>query len=276
MQFKIVLQCLDEKPVLPLSYQYELSAWIYRVIENADADFAAQLHQRGHQTPLRKSFKLFCFSQLDVPRRRIEGDRLHIECREVSFLIGFYIDRTAEEFVRGLFQAQRFVLGDRNTQAAFSVKTVEVRHPLSLRDGEPVRIRARSPIVVARKRDEGRPDEYLHPDDPDFGRLLFLNLVEKYRAATGEEPPRFWDAAQFGYRRVGSEPKSKLITIKSGKAAQTRVKGYLFDFELQAPAALVELGLLAGFGRMNGEGFGLGEVVDFSRREEDVSLIARH
>jgi CRISPR-associated endoribonuclease Cas6 len=260
MQFKIALQCLDPQPTLPLSYQYELSAWIYRVIENADSDFAAYLHQRGHQTPQRKSFKLFCFSQLDVPRRRIEGDRLHIESREASLLIGFYMDRTAEEFVRGLFQEQKFTLGDRASRASFSVKTVEMRPPNLPASGVPVHIRTRSPLVIARKR-EGRPDEYLHPDDPDFGRLLFLNLLEKYRAATGHEPPRFWDAAQFGFRVVGGEPRSQLITLKSGKAAETRVRGYRFDFGLDAPRELVELGLLAGFGRMNAEGFGCGEIL---------------
>lgn len=261
MQFKITLQCLDTHPVLPLSYQYELSAWIYRVIENADAQFAAYLHQRGYQTPQRKSFKLFCFSQLEASRRRIVGDRLHIESPEVALLLGFYMDRTAEEFVRGLFQAQTFTLGDRISRARFSVKTVEMC-PLNLSaDGQPVRIRTRSPLVIARKRPDGQPDEYLHPDDPDFGRLLFLNLLEKYRAATGHEPPRFWDAAQFGYRRIGPEPKSKLITLKSGKAAETRVRGWLFDFEVDVPRELLEISLLAGFGRMNSEGFGFGEIV---------------
>ena len=76
MQFKITLRCLDSEPVLPVNYQYELSAWIYRVIRYADADYAEYLHRNGHRTPERKSFKLFCFSHLDVPQRRIEGDRL--------------------------------------------------------------------------------------------------------------------------------------------------------------------------------------------------------
>ncbi|HRI59313.1 MAG TPA: hypothetical protein PK228_06310, partial [Saprospiraceae bacterium] len=116
MQFKITLRCLDEKPVLPVNYQYELSAWIYKVLQNADAEYAAFLHRHGYTTG-RKSFKLFCFSQLNVPRRSIEGDRLHILSREVSFTIGFYLDRAAEEFVRGLFSEQQFSLGDRTSRA---------------------------------------------------------------------------------------------------------------------------------------------------------------
>lgn len=261
MQFKITLRCLDEKPILPMNYQYELSAWIYKVIQHADAEYATLLHSKGHQTPGRKSFKLFCFSQLNIPKRRAEGDRLHIESGEISFLIGFYLERTAEEFVRGLFLSQRFSIGDRTSRAQFMVQTVEVR-PLQLPDGPgPVRIRALSPVVIARKRTDGQHDEYLAPDDPDFGRLLFLNLLEKYRAATAAEPPGWWDTGRFVFQPVGGPPRSKLVAIKAGTAAQTKVRGHMFDFEVDAPAELLELGLLAGWGRENALGFGCGVVV---------------
>jgi CRISPR-associated endoribonuclease Cas6 len=261
MQFKITLRCLDEQNVLPVNYQYELSAWIYKVLQNADAGYAAFLHGHGYTTG-RKSFKLFCFSQLDVPRFRIEGDRLHIQSREVSLRIGFYLDRAAEEFVRGLFSEQQFRLGDRESQVRMVVQTVEML-PLRLPDGpERARIRMRSPLVVARKRPDDQPDEYLHPTDPDFAPLLFLNLLEKYRAATGAEPPSWWDVTRFGFLVAPDrEPRSKLIKIKSGTDAQTKVKGWMFDFELDAPKELMEVGLLAGWGRGNAEGFGYGEVL---------------
>ncbi len=242
-----------------MSYAYELSAWIYKVIENADADFSDFLHRQGHQTPQKKSFKLFCFSQLEVPRRRIEADRLHIECPEVSLWISFYVDRTAVEFVRGLFQEQQFTLGDRFSRASFSVKTVEVGRPFTLTEGQTLKVRALSPIVVSRKH-PNQPDEYLNPQDPDFGRLLYQNLLEKYRAATQHEAPAFWNPAAFGFRCLDANPKSKLITIKSGKAAQTRVRGWMFEFEALLPRELAEIGLLAGWGRHNAEGFGMGVV----------------
>lgn len=260
MQFKISLRCREPNPVLPVNYQYELSAWIYRVIRNADAAYAEFLHRHGHTTG-RKTFKLFCFSQLQVPNYRIEGDRLLIHSPVISFIAGFYLDRTAEEFIRGLFQDQHFRLGDRATQAAFSVETVEMR-PLQWPNGPgSVRIRMLSPLVIARKRPDDAPDEYLHPGDPDFGQLLFGNLLDKYQAATGAPPPGWWDTTRFEFRPVESrEPRSRLITIKSGTLAQTKVKGWMFDFDIDAPRELVEVGVLAGFGRMNSEGFGCGEI----------------
>ncbi|MCK6693657.1 MAG: CRISPR-associated endoribonuclease Cas6 [Thermoanaerobaculia bacterium] len=266
MQFKITLRCLDANPVLPVNYQYELSAWIYRVIRNADAEYAEFLHRHGHTTG-RKTFKLFCFSQLQAPKYRVEGDRLLIQSPLISFRIGFYLDRTAEEFIRGLFQDQQLRLGDRLSQAALAVETVEMR-PLQWPDSPgPVRIRMLSPLVVARKHTDSPSDEYLPPDDPDFGPLFFLNLLEKYRAATGAEPPAYWNPEHFVFRVApGREPRSKLIKIKSDTRAQTKVRGWMLDLDLDAPRELLELGLLAGFGRMNGEGFGCGEIVRNERR----------
>ena len=259
MQFRISLRCQEPEPVLPVNYQYELSSWIYKVIQNADADYAAFLHQQGHLAG-RKSFKLFCFSQLQVPKYEIEGDRLRIKSPVLSFVIGFYLDRTAEEFVRGLFSEQQFRLGDRQTQARLQVQAVEVL-PDRLPAGQQViRVRFLSPLVVARKQ-EGGHDDYLAPGEPDFAPLFWLNVLEKYRAATGQAAPSWWDASRFGLQVTGRPPRSKLITIKSGTAAQTRVKGWLLDVELDAPRELVEVGLLAGFGRMNAEGFGCGVVV---------------
>lgn len=259
MYFKITLRCTDNQSVLPVNYQYELSAWIYRLLQNADAEYADFLHRHGYTTG-RKSFKLFCFSHLHIPKLRVDGDRLHILSREISFTICFYLDRAAEGFVKGLFSEQQFSLGDRISRVNLIVQTVELR-PVQIPEGNaPVCIHMLSPLVVARKRPDDLPDEYLHPDDPDFGKLLFINLLDKYAAATGQTPPSWWDAGRFRFRPVGAPPRSKLVTIKTGTAAQTKVRGWMFDFEIDAPRELIETGLLAGWGRMNGEGFGCGTV----------------
>lgn len=255
MQFNISLRCLDESPVLPINYQYEISAWIYKTIQNADADYAGFLHQKGYKTPALKTFKLFCFSQLQVPKRRVVGDRLYIDCREVSLRVGFYVDKAAEEFIRGLFQEQEMRIGDRISQVRFVVQSVDLL-PTIVRTGAPVRLRTLSPLVVAKKHTDGSQDTYLSPDDPEFGPLLFLNILEKYRAATGGSVPVWWNANRFGYRLVGALPKSQLITIKTGTDAQTKIRGWRFSFELDVPPELLELGFGAGWGRMNGEGFG--------------------
>lgn len=257
MQFKITLRCMDRYPVIPINYQYELSAWIYKVIEYADTDYAAFLHQRGYSTG-KKSFKLFCFSQLEVPRRRIEGDRLHIDSATISFMVSFYVDKTAEEFIRGLFTEQQFALGDRVSRANFRVEMVEMRAFPAL-SGRAT-IRTGSPMTVARGKENGYED-YLSPEDPDFQRCFYLNLLDKYTSATGAPPPEAWKPEHFGFKLLTAVPRSQLITIKAAQAAQTRVRGFRFDFEMEAPAELIELGLLAGFGKFNAQGFGFGRVI---------------
>lgn len=53
MHFRIRLA--TEDCLLPINYQYPLSAAIYSVLKSADADYAAFLHNSGYG----KGFKLF-------------------------------------------------------------------------------------------------------------------------------------------------------------------------------------------------------------------------
>jgi CRISPR-associated endoribonuclease Cas6 len=259
MQFELTLRVLDHKQaVLPLNYQYEISAWIYRVLANANQAYATFLHEQGYLTG-RKSFKLFCFSNLNVPEYKIQGDRMQIHSEHVYLRISFYLDKASEQFVHGLFQDQRLSIGDTLSKVHFEVQGIDMKIPQLPTQGKVV-IRTASPIVIGRKREGTGKEDYLSPLEPDYGELLFYNLLGKYRAATGQEPPTWWDASRFGFKCLHDNPRSQLVAIKVGKPEQTRVRGFRFDFELDAPSELVELGLLAGFGRYNGEGFGCGVV----------------
>ena len=257
MRLKLTLQPTGYHRTIPINYSYELSAWIYGVIAQADAGYAGFLHNQGFAAQgKRKNFKLFTFSQLTVAKRNIRGDRLEILSNEVSLVVSFYLDAAAEHFITGLFAQQRFGLGDRVSRVDFTVGQVESL-PVSLPAG-PVRFHTLSPLVVGRKNSRGH-DDYLPPTDPDFERLLLLNLTDKHQAA-GNEPLPPGAEKEMRFTLFTSTPKEKLILIKSGTSQQTRVKGYLFEFELAAPAELLETGYLAGFGRYNAEGFGCVEV----------------
>lgn len=51
MRFKLTLEVIEkQKPLLPLNYQYELSSWIYKVIDQGDPLFSGvAAFQRIHQ-----------------------------------------------------------------------------------------------------------------------------------------------------------------------------------------------------------------------------------
>lgn len=50
--------------------------------------------------------------------------------------------------------------------------------------------------------------------------------------------------------------KSKVITIKAGSLAETRVKGYLFSFRMKMPKELMEIAIEGGIGEQCSQGFG--------------------
>lgn len=46
MRFKLHLELLNSKEnILPLNYQYELSAWVYKVLNHGNPEFSGWLHE---------------------------------------------------------------------------------------------------------------------------------------------------------------------------------------------------------------------------------------
>lgn len=248
--------------ILPLNYQYELSSWIYKVINQADSDFAGWLHEQGY-TLGGKKFKLFCFSRLMVPQFKILGDRMKIEADRVQLLISFGLEASAEKFIMGIFQQQQFGLGDKISRVDFEVVQIEAQES-GIYSNE-VRFRTLSPICVSKAENRnGRPFPiYLSPEDEEYERIFFNNLINKYEAvnksrmipagAIVEENPLM-------QLKLLNTPKSRLVTIKAGTDAETKVRGFDYEFGITAPVELLELGYNCGFGEKNSEGFGMVEV----------------
>jgi CRISPR-associated endoribonuclease Cas6 len=256
MRIRLTFQLSGISRTIPVNYNYELSAWIYSLIRQADSIYADFLHNQGYDYR-GKQFKFFTFSALHIPRYHIAGDRLEILCPEISLTLSFLVEQASEKFITGLFENQHLRLGDKISQADLLVRQVESL-PWELK-GETLRFRTLSPLVVSRKNDRGL-DDYLSPVEPDFEKLLLKNLLDKYLAG-GNPIPASWQDYPFGFKLLTGQPKEKRIILKAHTPQQTKIKGYLFHFELTAPATLLEVGYLAGLGRYNAEGFGCVEVV---------------
>jgi CRISPR-associated endoribonuclease Cas6 len=259
MILKLTFENPKPNSAIPLNYQYYLGSWIYKIIAEGDHEFAKFLHEKGYVQGA-KNFKLFTFSLLKVPEYRIDKEREQFVIRSSTFSleVRFLIDQAMEQFVMGLFKTQQLEILTNEVTAVFPVTQVEslgLQVPTTR-----VRIRTLSPMVVGRKNDKGH-DDYLPPTDKEFGNLLLQNLIDKYLASGKNLDPN-WAAQQPEFKLLNPEKvNSKLVTLKEGHKSQTKVKGYLFDFEYTAPTELLETGLLAGFGKYNSMGFGCGEVV---------------
>lgn len=82
MRFLIKLFALNYPAVLPLNYQYPLSAVIYKILRRADQEYASFLHETGYRAANSlKSFKLFTFSDIKTPfkiKKIVYGQELEI------------------------------------------------------------------------------------------------------------------------------------------------------------------------------------------------------
>lgn len=262
MRFRLTLRVEREKgTLLPLNYQYELSSWIYRLLNRSDSRFGAWLHERGYCGE-GKNFKLFTFSHLQVPAFQVKGDRMDIRSERIGLVVSFYPMELAEPFVSGTFCGCSFVLGDRKSQIHFSVEAVE-RCP-EVEFSRKMEFRALSPIFMDERRGRRKnPTRHLSPDDPAFGPLIHANLVEKYRAIHKCPPPEEWEPTRF--RLLGSL-KSKVIAIKQSSGMPTRLRGYLCRFALEGEPELLSIAYHVGIGRLNSQGFGCMEVLEKQKK----------
>lgn len=259
MQFKITFQVLQPGQLLPLSYQYELSSWIYRSIEKSDSTFGEFLHTQGYYEN-GKRFKLFTFSNLYVPPKfEIIDDRMKIWSKEISFVVSFLVEKAAIQLITALFDYQAFRLGDRISQVDLRVKSVE-HISISLETSDAYHLRAISPVLVAapEMRSDGHLNhQYLSPLDEGFKTYFFKNLIAKYKAARAHDLVEDVDLNQpMQFQLLPSKIKKRGIRIKAQTPQETKVIGYQFDFALQAPRELVWVGLNGGFGGQNATGFG--------------------
>jgi len=266
MQFKVVFRMLHPGQMLPLSYQYELSSWIYSLIYQANSDFASFLHSQGYVSG-NKRFKLFTFSSLWIPPKfEIIDDRIKIHSPEISFVISFLVPQAAEEMIMGLFRLEQFRLGDKITQVDLQTQSIELIPEVQLLTqrypGEilTLRLRTTSPLMVSQPetREGGKLwHQYKSPLDEGYEALLLKNLQHKYQTAVVHDLAKPLNgAADMSFRCLSREPKRRLIRIKAHTPAETKILGYMYDFELTAPVEYIRVGMLAGFGGENALGFG--------------------
>ena len=71
MRFQLTLNRTTKQRMLPMDYQYYISAWIYKTIGKADMEFARFLHDEGYGNDPGKLYKLFCFSRLNFGKPKM-------------------------------------------------------------------------------------------------------------------------------------------------------------------------------------------------------------
>lgn len=264
MRFSVTLKALDRNTALPLNYQYPLSAWIYRTLEQGDAELAEFLHEEGYVGDSHRRFKFYSFSELRTPGARVQGDRLLLRQDEVHFHIAFLANKAAETMIMGLFnRAEPSRLGDSVSGGRFAVSSVRMERIPTLNGQADYFTVSPAIISVAALNEAGKPGKrFLSPLEEGFESQFIGNLRSKYHIAhqAGLLPDAPFEPI-IGYELLSDHAKEKRIDLMRGQPGYTRVRGYKFRFRLHAPESVLRLALLAGVGEKNAMGFGGVELV---------------
>ncbi len=264
MRFDISFRLTDnEECLLPINYQYPLSAWVYKTLEMVNAELSKELHDEGYVLGT-KQFKLFTFSNLRFGRNGVKfvrPDRLLIRNGRCWLTVSLVVDDAVSSFIRGIFQEVKIRIGDKFSQVSMEVYQISSLKVPEWEDGQVYRFQTISPICVSDRVAENAYAQYLSPMDANFERIFVQNLYHKYVVMEQNNLLGKMTVLQEGWQervsfKLLSEPKSKLITIKDHTRDKTKIRAYLFDFELTAPKTLLGIGYEAGFGEKNSMGFG--------------------
>ena len=253
MRFRLILQVNSSAfgNILPVCYQYEQSAVIYRILAQANEEYATWLHDNGFEVS-NKRFKLFTYSRFKILKRQIIPDeqRLIILSDNVEWQITFLPEKTTEKFIQGLFSNQVFEIGDKKSVVQFRVRSVEVLPNPDFVDT--MDFSTMSPICLKSRRPD-ESTEYLSPLDKRAKGAILKGLLARYRAFYLQSYPDKDVDIDF---ELLNEPKAVLVTLKVGTPQQTKVKGYMCQFRLKAPSDLMKIMYESGIGEECSLGFG--------------------
>ncbi|KUK60339.1 MAG: CRISPR-associated endoribonuclease Cas6 [Bacteroidetes bacterium 38_7] len=264
MRFRIILN-IDKrggKDRLPINYQYECSAVIYKILSTSDSKFSEWLHENGFLAD-KKQFKLFTFSRLFIPQFHVEDSMLKIISDTMEWQISFVPDISTREFIQGIFKEQEFELGNKKAQIKCRVQSIEMLPPPEFK--ETMTFQTLSPLCLTLKRQDGT-DEYVAPDHPMAKELIRQNLLDKYKAFTGNDFPNHDAAFDF---KVTNQPRSSLVTIKADTPQESKIRAFGCNFQLTAPVELMKICYDCGIGSKNSLGFGMVETTKENNKQEN-------
>lgn len=266
MKLKIYLSADAGSAVLPLNYQYPLSAAIYKIIGKADEDYAFFLHEQGYKkADSHKTFKLFTFSDLNTPFD-IKGDRMIMRTPHAQLTVCFHVPEAAANFIKGLFQHQRIELADKKSKALFTIQQVEAlplwECPVQPEQIKEILLKPISPMVTGTIDEKGNYC-FIAPNEAGFIPALLYHWKEKYEVVYGkDEANRDFADIELTVLNAG-RARSRLVTIKADTPQQTRIRGFVgFLLKVKAKVKVLELALNAGIAVYGSMGMGSVEVLE--------------
>lgn len=262
MRIQFSLSC-QKGTIIPINYQSEISAWVFTVLSKAGAELSAWVQQRGFDLSSR-NYKLFTFSSLAI--YPYEMDQVKQEFKlmgnQVKLSVSFYIDPVFEQQIVHLFRQTPLHLGTFEGKAAtFEVKHWQVLPRLHLKDT--LQFKAVAPISVSSVEEGKGINPYPLPDSEAYDISFFHHVVRKFKSAKQHKSLvglRLLDPAFPMHFGLLGQAKSRLIHLKPNPEGVTQLRGFVYEFEVSLPPALMEFAYYSGFGEFGHLGFGFVEL----------------
>ncbi|MBW6497565.1 MAG: CRISPR-associated endoribonuclease Cas6 [Bacteroidales bacterium] len=260
MRFKLQLQLQgDGLHSLPSNYQYELSSWISKTLHFGSEPLQKLLKEKSYLDQ-NQQFGHYTFSPLFARDFSHQDDRMLIGDSRIQMFLSMIPDDDIGSLVIDVFSKLEGRVGDKKSKLEFVIDEVEMLpEPVF---AEEVTMSCITPMVFS---DASNPKkiQYLSPEDKGFEKFFLKNLLAKYAWMMRYFPQKvnvaLPELSELKFNLIG-HPKGRVIKTRTETPNPVSIKGYLFDFSLKAPAALVRTGYDLGFGEQCSLGFGYCEL----------------
>lgn len=240
MQFKFNFKL--SKPLrLPIAYHSQLQGLIYNVLSD-NPEYSEFLHDIGYGDKP-QSFKLFVFSLLSGPSR--------IEPPYITFYdyMSFELRSPVSDFCNIILMSVNYRDSFYLMHQQLKLDSCTISH--NRIEAENISIRMLSPLCLHSTyyEEKKRKTRYFTPLDPDFNKLLNLNLSHKYSAAFGKEPSK---EIRLTCRSLSED--DKYVTKFNDKIYITAWNG---QYDLSGRPDILSFLYDTGLGDRNSQGFGM-------------------
>ena len=254
LRIKFELDLVKENIKLPINYNWYLRDLIFSLISEKLEDF-----QPDNGEPFeKKHFSRFNFSKIfgDFEIiKEINNQKNLLFTSSISFFLSAPYDELLQELVDKM-EPRRIIQLGKGELCLAPLKVIPAPvfpKPVTL-------VRTLSSIAVSANKSGGndtRPSkkEYLSPNDPEFFKQLYQNLLDKYQSFNG------------------FAPKDKDLTIKPYLFNEKRnshfikfkdfsIKGYSGIYKLTGSKELKAFAYDCGLGEHNAQGFGMFDIFE--------------
>lgn len=237
MQIKIGFSS-ESDIILPIHYNHIIQAFIYN---NIDEELASFMHDQGYMNNGRR-FKLFTFS--DILKKGILKNKMFNFKKEIELIVSSPIDSFCKSIVNSMLLNDNLVLGKNN------IKVEQIQMLDQKIDLEQIEIETQSPITIYStllKQNGSKFTYYYQDKESEFEKLIGENLIKKYNSFYGQDLISNNDIKII----PKGNTKQSIVYYKN-----FIIKGQVGKFVIKGNKKLLQMGLDAGFGGKNSQGFG--------------------